>query len=203
MTSPYNDQYYFIRKVKLKDTVPSLRADDTTSHRDYATDALPPGPPLVFHNVWKERNREEKVKEQVGDILFEGANILVRTPIRERLLEHELAFVHLYPAIYIDDQDKWREDYWYVTFTRRFDCWSRKTSEYEGPPVNLDGTDQYEVDKFDLDTQLLDKTPLSERRLFKMGGTIRGFVTVHQSLMKAFQTSNLVGCEFVRVSEYG
>jgi len=199
----YDQEYYFIHwpMTDNKD-IPSLQSDSATSMRAYDYEVQPTGDaPLVFTNSWRERNRKVGVKEYIGDILFEGFNVLVRDRIREALLQYDLPGLQINPAVYIDDQDKWHEDFWFLTFFQRFDCWDRKTSIYTDEPLEGGGMKIYPVEKIHLDASVLDKVPLEKRLLFKMGSTVDGFVTVHQSLLPLFRKGRS-GAEFFSVSDF-
>jgi hypothetical protein len=198
----YDDQYYFIHRPSFDEKVPQLRADATTSMLDYAFEVVPIATPLVFTNAWKERNIAKGVSERVTEILFEGADLVVGDRIRNKLLHLEVPNLHMYPSIYIDDRDKWHEDYWYLTFTQRFDCWDRKSSEYDDDPIEGAGMKLYHIDKFRLDKNLLDRTPLKDRLLFKMGGAMLAFITVHESLLPLFRGGGNSGAEFQKITDF-
>lgn len=128
--SNYDEEYFFLRRPGVDHKLPQLQADQITSALDYSFTKLPLGAPLVFHNAWKERNLEGGIQEFIGDVLFEGSDLAVCSKIREKLLHRDIPNLHMHPSIYIDDRNKRHEDYWYLTFTARFDCWDRKTSSY-------------------------------------------------------------------------
>ena len=186
--SKYDQDYFFIVKDSSDDRLPELVATEVTENRQYQFQRQPVGSaPLVFTNGWREENLANKVKETVADILFDGADLMVRSPIRERLLAHDIPDLAIHPAIYIDDRGVWHEDYWYLTFTAEFDCWDRNTSNYNPKPLVVAGEKNYNVRSFSLDVELLDRTPLEQRLLFKMGGTIDGYVACHKSLAPIFR----------------
>jgi hypothetical protein len=109
----------------------------------------------------------------------------------------------MHPAIYIDDKEHWNEDYWYLTFTDRFDCWDRDESEYnrDRPPMDLDGVDHYNIFKFSLDSRAIESRMLQNRLLFKMGGAIQGLVACHKSIISAF-SSGANGIDITPIVEY-
>jgi hypothetical protein len=79
-----------------------------------------------------------------------------------------------------------------------FDCWDRKHSDYDPDPIDTEPP-SYEIARYSLNEQLLNDTPLSERLLFKMGGTTAGKIIVHQSIMKLFQVK---GADLVLLEEW-
>jgi hypothetical protein len=197
----YDEQYYFIRRPMGDDATPSLKADDDTSMRDYITEAQPLGEPLVFLNSWRKENAKKQIKEKIRSILFEGTNLLVSGKIRRSLLDFDIPNLSMCPSVYIDDRDKWHEDYWFLTFTQSFDCWDKNASTYIDDPIEDDDVKLYHVQKFILDEQLLNQVPLEQRLLFKMGGSMRAFITVHEKLLPLFSGSGDSGADFKRLSD--
>lgn len=126
---------------------------------------------------------------------------MVDKVIRGKLLDFDIPHMYLHPSVYIHNDGKWYEDYWYMTFTEKFDCWDRKTSIYYPEPLTLGGN-LYEVHTYNLDDSVIDKTPENNRLLFKMGGTTDGKVVCHQRLLNIFETNGDGGAWLQRVSEY-
>lgn len=186
--SKYDQDYFSIVKDTKDERLPELAATDNTENRQFQFARQPVGSaPLVFTNGWREDNLENKVKDTVADILFDGADFMVKSHIRERLLAYDIPHLAIHPAVYIDDREVWHEDYWYFTFTDVFDCWDRDKSNYNSKPLVVGGKKNYNVRSFSLNVELLDNTPLENRLLFKMGGTIDGHVACHKSLAPIFR----------------
>lgn len=202
----YENEYYFIDKPKDREDLPFLQADKNTTNRNYNFEALPLGQaPLKFFNAWKEECKVKGIKTLVPGIMFNGTDLVVNDPIRERLLNYDMPHLHIYPAIYVDDRDHWHEDRWFLTFTEEFDCWDRETSNYdqEGPPIRLGGFEYYQVYNHKFNAALMDKTPLKDRLLFKLGSTIDAYIVAHESILyKVFGSSPNNGAEYIKVSDY-
>lgn len=199
----YDSEYFFILKPD-NDRLPSLVPDTNTEDRQFRFQAQPMGSaPLIFVNGWKEHDKQKRVAGLTPDILFPGADLIVRTPIREKLLAYDIPNLSIHPAVYIDDEDKWHEDFWYLTFTEMFDCWDRETSDYDQdePPIRLGGYELHQVYSYNLNKELLDRTPLQDRLLFKMGGTLDGYVVCHKSLCSIFR-AGAGGAELQSVADY-
>lgn len=198
----YTAQYYILRSLD-GDRVPFLSADPDTLNRtsNYAPQS-PGAPPLIFSNGWKERNRAEGASDVATPILFYATNPVVRTPLRNALMNLHLPHLHMHPAIYVDDRDTCHKDYWYLTFTKLFDCWDRTLSDASKKFVESGGQRRYDVYEYVLDAVLLDKTPLNERLLFQMGGTISEFVFCHQSIANLFLQDQPNGAKLVLASDY-
>jgi hypothetical protein len=199
----YDNDYFFIIK-KQDDRLPFLVPDENTAERNFSFEAQPSeSNPLVFYNGWKEQDKKRNIAGITPDILFSGNDMVVRTSIYSRLLAADIPDLHMHPAVYIDDKDKWNEDYWFLTFTSRFDCWDRDASEYnqESPPIELDGKDYYKVFNFSLDEKVIEGRQLQERCLFKMGGSLQALITCHRSLISVF-SSEKNGAEITGIADY-
>uniref|UniRef100_UPI003CF2FAAB hypothetical protein n=1 Tax=Massilia sp. TWP1-3-3 TaxID=2804573 RepID=UPI003CF2FAAB len=198
----YAEQYYILRPEKL-DNIPFLGPDENTVERDYSFEEQPVGSPaLIFTNSLKDRCAADRVKEFIGAILFDGNNLVVKTALRDALLDLEVPNMFMHSAIYIDDRDVWHEDYWFCTFTALFDCWDRTASDASTSFVKANGEKDYDVYKYVLNKELLDKTPLKQRLLFKMGGTLEAFVFCHESIAGLFRRDMPNGARLVLASDY-
>jgi len=201
--SNYAEEYYFVRLPREQDKLPFLVPDKNTEDRNFRFMPQPMGsPPLVFSNAAAEENRRTGNYVPTPEILFAGADLLVRSNLRDRLLQEDIDHLHMHPAVYIDDKGNWHEDYWYLTFSEQFDCWDRAASDYEqdDDPVRLAGKEFVQVYEYSLDRERIDAAPLGQRKLFKMDGDLNGFVVSHQSLLPLFQSASGAWCQ--RVSDY-
>jgi hypothetical protein len=203
--SDYDKEYYFVRKRPSDRTLPFLVPDKNTEDKNFGFEPQPPGsPPLVFYNGWKDEYRQRRIVTSCPDILFCGSDLVVRTPIRNRLLALNVPNLDMQSAVYIDDRDQWHEDFWYLTFLARFECWDREKSDYEQEiePIRLGGFELYQVYEYSLDEKLLDNTPLNQRLLFQMGGTILADVVCHESVRHLFDGGGKSGAELTLVTDY-
>jgi hypothetical protein len=188
--STYDDQYFFITPPPSSPQFPTLTPDENTASRSFRFAPEPPGaPPLVFVNGWRDRRIADGIKEIAADVLFEGSNLVVRGKIREALLKVDLPNLSMSPAIFIDSKDNWHEDYWYLTFLSRLDCWDRDASSYEPVPLQMGGFDLYSVYSYSLNDAVLDPIPLEQRLMFKMGATQDGDVLCHQKIAGLFSSA--------------
>jgi hypothetical protein len=201
----FNDDYFFIRKPKNDDQLPFLEPDENTEDRRFRLEMQQPGSaPLVFRNSWKEENLRRGIRSLAPAVLFEGDDLVVSTAIRQSLLLADIPDLAMHPAIYIDDQGTWHEDYWFLTFTKWLDCWDRNASTYEqdDPPVRLGDFELYQVYEYSLDPDVLDKIPLQNRLLFKLGGSLDGFIVCHKSLAGLFRGNGSSGAELIAITKY-
>jgi hypothetical protein len=199
--SIFNKDYYFVARFD-DDTIPGLSPDKDTNKKPFTYEILPlGGKPLIFYNGALNWQLEHNVTpmDTPPDILFYGSNLIVCNEISDKLWDLDIPNLAIQPAIYIDHKKKWYENYWFLTFTAKFDCWDKVNSVYLPEPMPDTDPPIYGVSTYSLNEQLLNDTPLSKRLLFKMGGTTDGKIVVHKSIMKLFQVE---GVELVLVEEW-
>jgi len=189
----YDSEYFFIT-MPDDPKLPFLVPDKNTEGRRFRFEAQPPGSaPLVFNNGYKDENKRAGIVTATPDVLFSGASLLVRTAIRDKLMVLDIPNLSMHPSIYIDDKDRWNEDYWFLTFTAEFDCWDREKSDADDEPMKVGSSELVQVYSYRLNTDLLNKTPLPERLLFKMGGDLDGNICCHKSLRGMFSAGGASG----------
>lgn len=196
--SDFNSQYFFLRRSK-DETLPRVATDIDAG--PYLLEPYTPGDkPLMFKNTALEFQLEHGIRptETPPDFLFEGCDVLVKTTTRNELLAYEIPDLSIYPAVYVDHNDVWHEDYWFLTFLNEFDCWDRERSVYNPEPLSI--LNVYNVRCFHLNEKLLRETPIENRQLFKMGGALDEMIVVHSSMADLFKGT---GATLVPISDYG
>jgi hypothetical protein len=186
--------------------LPSLTPDENTADRQFRFMRQPVGSaPLMFFNGGRDYQKKigDKPLKVPPRILFDGSNLVVDDAIREALLNIDIPNMYLHPAVYIHDDSKWYEGYWYMTFTEPFDCWDKKNSTYYPDPMTLGGEESYGVYTYSLNEDLLNKTSEENRLLFEMGGTTDGMVVCHQKLSPLFSGKGDTGADVIRVADFG
>lgn len=202
----YDQEYYFVVSPMDREDLPTLTPDVNTENRQFRFIRQPVGsPPLVFFNGAGDYQKKlgVVVVKTPPKILFDGSNPVVDDSIREKLLNYEIPNMYLHPAIYIHDDGKWYENYWYMTFTSTFDCWDRQNSTYFPDPMTLGGEDSFGVYTYSLNKELLDNIPLENRLLFEMGGTTDGKVVCNKKLFRIFAGSGDTGTAVIKVGDFG
>lgn len=204
--SRYDSEYYFVVSPVDREDLPCLTPDEPTVTRSFRWRPQPAGsPPLVFFNGGGDYQRKLgiRVVTKPPGILFDGSNLVVDDRIHATLRAQNIPDMYLHPVVYLHDDGKRYDNYWYLTFAEQFDCWDRRTSFYCPEPMSFGGIHSYEVVDYHLDDVLLDQTPMARRLLFKMGGTTEGNIVCHQSLLHIFQHAGESGARVVRVDEFG
>jgi len=203
--SVYDAEYFFLRLPKGDERLPFLVPDEATADRRFRRIRQAPGtPPLVFHNGWRDEVKRRGVRTVVPDVMFSGADMVISAHIKEELARFRPSHVAPHPSVYIDDNDVRHDGYWFLTFSEELDCWDRATScfEQDVDPVRVGGATLHQVYEYRLDGAVLDRIPLEQRLLFKMGGTLTGMIVCHISILKIFTTSAGAELDVVAITDY-
>jgi hypothetical protein len=199
--SKFDKEYFFLHCVD-DDRIPTLTPDRDTVAKGYSHKVQPMGQkPFIFYNGALDWQKERNIvpTDPPPDVLFDGSNLVVCDRIKDKLADLEIPNLAIQASIYIDHKNRWHENYWYLTFTELFDCWDREKSTYDPDPLDTDPF-LYSVFTYSLNDKLLKDTPLPARLLFKMGGTMLGFITVHASLADLFRVK---GVDVVPITDFG
>lgn len=201
--SNYDHEYYFIRADDDNDQLPYLRPDTNTNVRSFRNKPQPAGSaPLIFTNALKQDFRAAGTTDDATDILFESSNFVLRGHIRDRLLQFKIPDMHIHPSVYIGDRDHWHEDYWFLGFARRFDCWDRNKSTYTEEPLEIGDSAFFDMHTYSLNSKLLDETPLSNRLLFQIGATQDAMIVCHESIAEIFRGNGKSGAMLQGIADY-
>ena len=196
----FEKEYYLIKRGR-SDSLPCPRPFHETEECDYQrTPPDPASPPLSFFNIAKTwaRKHGHPPLPFPPDVMFEFDNMLVRKTVRDALLEKGVSRIYTHPAQYVHDDKTLHDDYWYVGFTAKFDCWDRELSEYS------EGTPSIPPDIYSLrfNERLLAATPLNERLLFVLDGCFSPGLVCHESLLPLFHGQENSGTRATRVEDY-
>lgn len=204
MKNDYDREYYFIQRVD-DDRLPSLTPDEDTVSRYYSFEPQPNGSaPFMFFDGGSDYARKLGIVrgKEIPDILFDGNDLLVRSHLRDALIALDLPGLHIHPAVFIDSYQTCHEDYWFLAFSERLDCWDRELSYFEEEPIRLGGFALHSVYTYALDAAVLDKIHLSQRLLFKMGGTQDAHIVCHQDLAAIFRGNGQTGAKLVGIADH-
>ena len=194
----YNEQYYIAEQPPGDDQI-YLKPDKRTANRGYHYKQLPQGDnPLFFMNGYREKDNN---RWPIPHILMDGGDLIVIDDIRNELKKYDIDGMQLYPAVYIDDHDKWHENYWFLNFYQELDCWDRERSIYHRD-IDVDPDSYAEVDKYYLDEKILDPIPEERRLMFRVGDTSMGHIFIHQKIVDFIIKNKFTGVRFFKVSDF-
>lgn len=197
------DSEYFIFLENEKPCYPTLVAKGSTVDRPYGRRELSSGGgPLAFFDGFRNEQLRDGTKEILTDILFDGTSMVVTSRIKSSLEGFDIDGLQYYPAIYIDNSGIWHEDYWYMNFYTRLDCWDREFSIYDSEFDENDPYDFADVDRYSLDSGKLSRVPASERMMFKMGRSAGQYIFAHKEIAKFFLLEQIPSMQIFKVSEF-
>ncbi|BCE02029.1 imm11 family protein [Marinicellulosiphila megalodicopiae] len=197
--SKYDEEYYVLRRFRDDESIPSLAPDKNTNNRGYTIGRVEGNSPLVFFNSIKDYQLQTNLEENIGEILFDSSYLLISDKVYKKIVLKNLP-LDFTPAIYIDNKEKWHEEYWYVRVTKNIDCWCREHSEYS--KKSIEATGAHHIYCYVLDEKVLDKIEEKDRLIFEMDKSAMGDIVIHKSLMEELLD---VGCaeeNFTLISEY-
>lgn len=200
----YNEQYCILARPRGEDQIFVGLDSRVSSDSFYYTKPNSGSPEFFFNNRAKKRQLKMGVKWPLTSAFVWVSNVMVDRAHYEALKDFNISNLKYHPSIYIDDEDVWHEDYWFLVFYQELDCWHRKRSEVlDKGEVYSDGTEfPPRLNKFYLDDKVLDPIPEEERLMFAMGGVSNRFIFVHQKIVDIFDRSRAEGVRFIKVSDF-
>ncbi|BCE02030.1 hypothetical protein [Marinicellulosiphila megalodicopiae] len=196
--SKYDEEYYVFERP-IDDAIPSLIPDENTRDRQYTIKKVEGLAPLNFTNRMKKNNLTNNLDEKISEILFDAGNFLITDNIYKKINLKNLPLDYT-SAIYVDNNEKWHEEYWYVRVTQRIDCWCRDRSRYLKKMIEATGA--FHVFRYVLDEKVLDKIEEKDRLIFKMDKSAMGNIIVHKSFMEEYLLTENTKENFTLISQY-
>ncbi|WP_199611055.1 imm11 family protein [Flocculibacter collagenilyticus] len=201
----YDDEYYIILNDYHDQTL-YVDALQKSADRRYRYKKLTLGQePLFFENGYKEEAIEKGINLPVTDVLMDGVTPIITTKLRDKIKHIDFKVMQLYPSVYIDDKDKWHENYWCMNFWEEVDYWDKEKSKLSKTSRKRLATNPnavvIDIYKYVLDVEKLDKVPLAERLIFKIDRGM-GYIFIHQSIADILMEENPTGIKLVKVSDF-
>ncbi|UTH76594.1 hypothetical protein [Chromobacterium sp. IIBBL 290-4] len=196
----YDEEYYFICYKSAEDRPVLAAQENTATLTDISKIDSNKKISMRFFNGTANETNKSLFKKTPPDILFYGSDIVVKGNTHEEIKALDIPNLVTHPAIYIDQNDAKHGDYWFLNFTKKFDCWDRDRSFYAPDPLTGFGDIRHEVINYHLNSKILEKTKIDDRRLFKMGASTEGWIVAHKSIANLFKIS---GVELVLIRDFG
>ncbi|MEQ3531439.1 DUF1629 domain-containing protein [Pseudoalteromonas sp. XMcav11-Q] len=202
----YDDDYYIIVLNFSEETL-YLTPLQKSADRNFEFERLVWGQePLFFENGYKDEDLKSGVKRAIPSVMLDTTIPIISRNIWEKLKFFDFKGMQFYPAVYIDDDGHYHEQYWCMNFWERLDCLDRKRSKFSKTTLkklklNPDA-DDLTTYKYSLDSDVLDKIPEEERLIFKMEPDDMGYVFVHQKIADIFFEEKATGVNLVKVSDF-
>lgn len=201
----YSDQY-FIMCLPQGDGQIYLKPTVITASKKYHYRLVPPGgSPLEFGNAYRD---EDKNKWPIPDVLVDTSGALIPKKIYDIVKSYKVHGMQLCPSVYVDDDGKRFDQFWYLGFYEELYCLDKDNStiqefDFDGDDDDEEDEDErLEVYRYVLDSRILDPIPLESRLVFKMGGCSDKYIFVHKKIVDIFVAEKVTGVRFIKTSDF-
>jgi len=200
----YNEQYYFI--FNDYENASYLTPLKKTEDRNWSFEKLSwADGPVYFENGFKEEDKLAGKKHPINDLMDIAGHYLIHKRVFDDVQLLEIDNLQFFPAVYIDDDDHWHEQYMLLNIYGKLDCIDFDKSEIYDDDDDDDDLiieEKSFVDKFYLSEKVLDKIPEENRLIFTIDKSVMPHTFVHQKIKDIFDKNNVSGVKFIRVSDY-
>jgi len=195
----YNDQYYLAFRAYNENAL-YLKSLKKTYRRNYEyTQMIYGQAPLFFENGYKEKDIKSGRTYTLTNVLFNMNFIIVDDKIKKKLEHFEILNFQLYPAVIIDDDNKYHERYWFFNMYNKFSALDLDKSTID----DFEPEDRcHSMVKYYLSDEILDSIPEEQRLIFKEDKCSQGITIVHQKIVDIFNSEGTTAVNFIRVSDY-
>lgn len=201
--SSYNENYFIALRVPGDDQI-YLKADKKTAQRRFRhKKVVLGGPPLVFHDAY----RDDRNNWPVTDVLVDSSGLLVTDSICNEIKKYEIDSVQFVPSVFVDDLDKTYGGRWFVGFYDELNCLDRGSSEIkelecDDEDMDEDDDECLEVSRYSLDAKILDLIEEEKRLMFKISNCSKKYIFVHKKIVDYFFGNDIGGVRFIKVASF-
>ncbi|PTY38260.1 hypothetical protein BGP77_17630 [Saccharospirillum sp. MSK14-1] len=197
--SKYNDQYYIVFNRYNKDTL-YLTTHARTGRRDgVGSERLVGNKPYFLCNAYREKDTQEGIRRPVQQAHLYDTYPVVVNDVRESIRWVENDQLQFYPAVIIDDDDKWLENYWIMNVHAAIDC-----LDLEACDIDDEEDDELcnSIDRYSFDDAKLDAIPEPQRWVIKVKGGDVDYVFFHEKVVEQFNSAGVNTLRFIKVSDW-
>ncbi|MFC3679366.1 imm11 family protein [Bacterioplanoides pacificum] len=195
----YEDQYYLVNKKYDENTL-YLTPFEKTMQRRFHLKKIPYGEePLFFENAFKEKDKQHGISRPLRKAMMWTTFLIVDENIKEDLEQYDINGFQLYPAVVVDDNGNYHEDYWFFNIYQHLDALDTDLSIIDNYNPNSNGHD---VEKFKLKTDVLDQIKEENRLIFIMPNTEILTIIAHQKIVDIFNKHDVDSVVFHKMSEW-
>ena len=138
-------------------------------------------------------------KTEIADLLFLGSNFAVSEKFKLLFEKINIYGIQFFPVEIETDKKKKITGYYALHSWNGIPAIDK--NKYVGDDIDENGM-ILDVEKFSLDTNVLEAIPLEKRMVFHLAETYDKKILVHQSVHDAIKAENLTGMRFFRVDEW-
>lgn len=197
--SNYEEQYYLVDEVYNSDTL-YLTAFQKTEDRDYDFEKMKPGgEPLFFENAYKDKDKKAGKVRPILSAHMNTTYLIINDEIRNQIDDDAIYMGQFYPAVIVDDNGTYHENFWFINIYQELDVLDCENSEIKRyNPEN----DDHKVLKYKLKKDVLDNIPEDHRLIFIMPNTNIRTTFVHKKIVDIFERLGVDNIQFHKMSEW-
>ena len=195
----YEDQYYLVKKKYDENTL-YLKPFNKKARMGARFEEIPyGGEPLFFENAYKEKDKQHGISRPLRKAMMWSTFLIVNDNIKEDLEQYDINSLQLYPAVVVDDNGDYHENYWYLNIYQGLDVLDVNLSEIGNYNPN---DDDHDVKKFKLKTDILDQIKEENRLIFIFPNTETMTMIAHQKIVDIFNKHDVDSVVFHKMSEW-
>ncbi|GAA5645949.1 MULTISPECIES: imm11 family protein [Vibrio] len=196
--SQYNDHYYIVFKNYDENTL-YLTTHDRSDHRDYEYTKLSGGEPMFFVNGYRDEDLARGISRPIKQAHLDSTYPVFSEEIKQTLGTIDSQCCQLYPAVIVDDHDKYHEGYWVFNVFEKLDVLNLEKCRID----DFDPEDsRHTIAQYYLDDDKLSAMPEKERLVFMPKYSDYPHIIVHEKVVRAFKKHNVDTLNFVKVSDW-
>lgn len=196
--SQYNSQYYIVFKNYDENTL-YLKPQKHSAMRDYEYTKLTGGEPMFFENGYRDEDRARGISRPINQAHMSIAYPVFTDAIKQSLGNIENESFQLYPAVIVDDNDKFHDGYWVFNLFDDMDVLNLEKCCIDD--FDPDEEEQ-SISEYYLDDDKLSAIPEKDRLVFMPRYTDYPHIMVHEKVVRAFKKHNVDTLNFVKVSDW-
>ena len=196
---PYEEQYYIVRNVYNEDTV-YLKPTKQTGKRKYKNSQLVFGEePLIFEESFDKAFHQKGKQPVFGDAHMDGIYPIVSQKVYDLLKHLNVNNFQLYPAIIMDPNGNYIENYYFFNIYDRLNCVDFDKSElinYKKEAL------RHTVRKFIIKSEVLDPIEEENRFILHPHKVFTAPMIVHKDIVNIFNKLKIKTIRFLPLSDY-
>ncbi|WP_166113954.1 hypothetical protein [Pseudoalteromonas sp. Z9A5] len=196
------DQEYYLPFAAMDDSKLFVGMDKkTVMRRGHRKLNLSEGP-MFYMNSYKVEDKKEGVKLPIPDIMIVAGQMVIPNEMMKFLRVFDLPGIQVFPAVYIDDDDKWHENLSVIHCYKRVDCLDFEKSRIKNNPKTWEEGDDHKVKQPSLCEAALNAIPEENRLILKINKVSLPHLYCHQRVVDFIRKMKYTGVQFIKVADF-
>ena len=196
------DQEYYLPFAAMDDSKLFVGMDKkTVMRRGHRKLNLSEGP-MFYMNSYKVEDKKEGVKLPIPDIMIVAGQMVIPNEMMKFLRVFDIPGIQVFPAVYIDDDDKWHENLSVIHCYKRVDCLDFDKSVIDDDLEYWEDGDDHIVDKPSLSEATLNAIPEESRLILKINNVSLPHLYCHQRIVDFIREMKYTGVQFIKVADF-